>query len=85
MAKRPVTDRYRLLEMALRDGLENLQDFTMMMASRTNVSNLEILSVSPDKAKDVRPVSYVTRIDNLPDNVIHLEEALERRLKKRTK
>jgi hypothetical protein len=83
MAKRPVTDRYQLLEMAIRDGLDNLEEFTRQMAYQANSSNVEII---PDPAAlrvPEKPTSYVTRIDNKPNNVIDLQEALERRLKKR--
>jgi hypothetical protein len=83
MTKRTVTDRYRLLEMAIRDGLDNLEEFTRMMAYQADVSNLEILSVSNEEIVPEKPKSRVTRIDNKPDNVIYLQEALERRLKKR--
>ncbi len=64
---------HQALELALHDGLDRLEEFTLMLAFQGSVSQFEILSISPPPAP---AESAVTRPCRKTENVICLHEAL---------
>ena len=74
MAKGSKSKNSDTLELAMRDGLGRMEEFTLWMAYQARHARFDILSIAPESQRH-----GAIRIHDKRNNVINLQEARDKR------